>query len=195
MSLPIFPMSPVPAALDRTFSWNENVVMYDSGDSQGDSAYTRPLYQYNMPLTYYNEISQNSLWQLFNGSASGRKGMTKPFLMKDPYDFRVFSVAAVASGVTAGTLYLYDVNSYRVRADTTTIGSLFSSISVYVKLGVNYNYDQDSGVFTIITKGSADVWGVRSMEYFRKCRLMSPYKETSAIWNNFNATLTINEVS
>jgi hypothetical protein len=193
MSLPIFPVSPVPAALDRTYNWNENVVWYDSGDAQGDSAYSRPLYQYNMPLTYYNEITQSSLWYFFNGQG-GRKGQTKPFLMKDPYDYKVFSALAVASGVSAGTLFLYDVNSYRIRADTVTIGSLFSVLSGYVKLGTNYNYDQDTGTLTITTKASTDTWSVRSAEYFRKCRLSTQFKETAAIWNNFNATLTVNEV-
>lgn len=191
MSLLTFPFSPLPAGTDRSKNWNASVQNFDSGDSQGLSPWIRPLYQYNLPLQNYMEIKQSSLWSFWDRV----KGPTIPFLMRDPYDYLVSSVLAVRSGITnAATLYLYDTNSYMVRADTTTIGSLFSTLSGYVRNGFEYSYDQDSGLMTVNTKGVTDVWGVRSMFYFKKCRFIGDYKEQSPMWNTFAANLAIMEM-
>lgn len=188
MSLPIFPMSPMPGGTDRTFRWGTSVQFYDSGASQGNSPFLRPLIDYNMPLSNINEIKQTSLNYFINVLT---RGPTIPFLMKDPYLFRVQSVLAVRSGYASGsgTLNLYDLNSWFIRADTTTIGSLFSATSGYVRLGVEYNYDQDTGVFTVNTKLVSDVWGARSIEHFQKVRFVNDYREQSPIWNIFGAQL------
>ena len=123
------------------------------------------------------------------------KGGTYPFLMKDPYEFAVSSVLAANSGVVQPTtLQLYDTRSFFVRADTTTVGSLFSSLSGYVRLGQQYNYDQDTGVFTVNTKAINDVWGVRSMEYYRKCKFDGDYSDSAVIWNIWNAQIKIKEI-
>lgn len=190
MSLPIFPVSPLPAGMTRTIDWGETDTRYDSGAHQTDTAFVRPLYQWDVDYKLFTEIKQSSLFQFQNNV----KGMTLRFLMKDAYDFRVNSVMAVRSGISTGTLFLFDTNSFFVRADTTTIGSLFSTLSGYVKLGTDYSYDQDTGLFTITGKATTDVWGVRSMQYFRKCMFASPYVETSQLWNIFAAGLKIAEL-
>ena len=190
MSLMTFPFSPLPAGTSRMKDWSANVQEYDSGDSQGLSPWIKPLYRYSLPLNNYTEIKQSSIWHFWDLV----KGATIPWLMRDPYDYAINSVMGVRSGISTGTLFLYDVNSYMVRADTTTVGSLFSALSGYVKLGTDYNYDQDSGVLTIITKSNTDVWGVRSMFYLKKCRFSGDFNETSPLWNTFNATLQVKEM-
>lgn len=191
MALLIFPVSPLPADLDRQPSWNTDRVRYDSGARQGFSAYTRPLYEYEITFQNMNEIKEATLMTFIHSV----RGMTDTWLMKDPYDFRVNSVLAVRSGITnAATLFLYDTRSYFMRADTLSIGSLFSSLSGYVRLGVQYGYDQDTGIFTVNTKAATDIWGVRSGEFYRKCAFVSDYRETSKMWNQFGATVRVEEV-
>jgi hypothetical protein len=188
----IFPVSPVPTELSRTFDWGENTVKFDSGLIQTMTPRSRPLYQYQMPFQNINIVKQ-SLLTVFVNSVKGR---VFPWLFKDPYDNAVNSVMAVRSGYASGSpgLSLYDTMSFFLRADTTTIGSLFSSLSGYVRLGVEYNYDQDTGSFSINTKAVTDVWGVRSMQYFRKCRFTAPYADTSPVWQQFNTTVKFEEV-
>lgn len=190
MALPIFPTSPMPAELDRTPYWKVDAVNYDSGAYQAVTPFQKPLYRWSIPIKLMTEVRQSSLFNFWNSL----KGRTQPFLMKDPYDFRVNSALAVNSGTGAGSLFLYDINSYSVRADTTTIGSLFSAISGYVTLGVEYNYNQDTGVLTVVTKSNTDTWGVRSMQYYRKCVFGEDYRERSIIWNLFGAQLSIKEI-
>lgn len=191
MALPIFPFSPLPAGTDRMPDWNAEVQVYDSGDQQGLTPWLRPLYDYRLPLKNYTEIKHSSLWYFISVVA---KQQTNPFLMRDPYDFAINSVLAVRSGISAGSLFLFDVNSFMVRADTTTVGSFFSSLSGYVKLGTNYNYDQDSGVINLTIKSNTDVWGARSVFYFKKVRLMEPFRETSPLWNIFQGDLHLKEM-
>jgi hypothetical protein len=191
MSLPIFPLSPLPGGLQRTKNWGENTTRYDSGEQQSDTAYVRPLYDWVVPLKLLTEIRQSSVWFFIDTV----KGTTSPFLLKDAYDYQVSSVLGVRSGITnAATLWLADVRSFKVRADTTTISSLFSALSGYVRLGIEYSYEQDTGIITVNTKATTDVWGVRSMEYYRKAKFSSPYQETSPIWNTFNGQLNIVEL-
>lgn len=191
MSLPIFPFSPLPANLQRQQNWGENVVTYDSGATQGESPFLRPLYIWTVPIKLMTEIKAGSLWS-FNYAT---KGMTKPFLVKDAYDFAVTSVLAAGSAtINASTLYLFDTNSFFVRADTTTVGSLFSAMSGYVSNGVEYAYDQDTGLLTVNTKALNDVWGVRSMTYYRKARMSQSYKETSQLWNIFASEVDMVEL-
>lgn len=191
MPYPIFPVSPLPADLDRTPSWNTDRVRYDSGARQGFSTYARPLWEYDVSFSNMNEVKEAVLVTFIHSV----RGMTDPFLMKDPYDFRVNSVVAVRSGITnAATLFLYDTRSYQMRVDTFSIGSLFSSLSGYVRLGVEYGYEQDTGLFTVNTKAATDIWGVRSGEFFRKCAFISDYRERSRLWNQFGATVKIEEI-
>lgn len=185
----IFPI-PIYGGVQRVKQWGANIVRYDSGMRQADTAFLKPLYDYQMTIPYMNEFRQSSLWHFIDLQRSE----TDPFLMKDPYDYIVNSVFAVRSGLTTGSMFLFDTNSYMVRADTTTIGSLFSSLSAYVKLGTNYTYDQGTGILTLTTKASTDVWGVRSMQYFKKCAFKDTYTEQSPSWNIFGGTLSIEEI-
>jgi hypothetical protein len=191
MALPLFPVSPLPADLGRTWDWGESSAKYDTGARQASTAYTKPLYSYQVPIPVMNEFKESSLYQFVDG----RRGMTDPFFVKDPYVYGVNSVLAVRSGITnAATLYVYDTRSFTIHPDTTTIGSLFSSLSGYVRLGVEYAIDQDSGILTVNTKAVTDVWGARSFEYFRKMYLDAPYSETAKLWNLFGTTLTLKEM-
>jgi hypothetical protein len=187
----IFPALPLPAQTDRTRAWGGGGTQYDSGAYQAMTPYSRPMMKYSVPYTNFNEIKQ-ALIQTFVDSV---QGPNRPFLIKDPYEFAVSSVLAVRSGVIGvTTCQLYDTRSFFVRADTTTVGSLFSTLSGYVRNGHEYNYDQDTGVLTVNSKASTDVWGVRSMEYFRKVAFVGDYRDTAALWNIWNATLNMNEI-
>lgn len=186
----IWPASPLPAGLQRIPYWQNDDVDFDSGAFQSRTTFLRPLYRYTIPFQNFNETKQALIIDFWNA----RRGKAQPFLMKDPYDYAVSSVLGVRSGIVVGSAQLFDTNSFFVRADTTTIGSLFSSLSGYVTLGSEFQYDQDTGVLTVNTKAATDVWGVRSMEYFRKVRFKSDYQETATIWNVFNAQLTMWEV-
>lgn len=191
MSYQIFPASPLPADLGREKSWGDNQILYDSGVMQGDSPYIKPLYRWTVPFKNYTEIKQSSLWAFWDKV----QGRTFPWLMKDPYDYFVNSVMGVRSGITnAATLQVFDTNSYSVRPDTLYIGSLFSTLSGYVRLGIEYGIEQDTGILTVNTKAVTDVWGVRSLFYFKKCTFRAPYQEKSPLWNIFNTDFTIWEL-
>lgn len=191
MAYPIFPVSPLPANLTRDFHWKVDKVRYDSGARQAMTSYARPLYRYEVPIPIYTEIKQSSLAYFWNLV----KGETLPFFMKDPYDFRVNSGIAVRSGLISGaTLYLTDANSFRIYPDTVSVSTLFSSASGYVTLGSEYTIEQDTGILRVNTKTGTDVWGARSLEYFRKCVFEAPMVERAVLWNIFGTVLTIEEV-
>jgi hypothetical protein len=191
MALLVFPL-PIYAMMTREKAWNDDSNIYDSGDVQGFSNWVRPLYRYTMPVSLYNEISQNSLWNFWDKV----KGRMTPFLMKDPYDNAVNSAVVANSGfVQGGSLYICDaVNSFPVRADTTTIGSLWSVLSGFVTLGTQFSYSQDSGILTVNTKALNDVWAVRSVSYYKKVKFNSQYTETAIMWNTFATALTFIEL-
>jgi len=192
--LPTFPYSPMPGGITRTPFWNENVQTYDSGADQGFTNYVKPFYRYTIQISLYNEIKQNSVWTFFRDQT---KGMLNAFYIKDPYDQYSAPVTAVRSGLTnAATVALYDTKSYTIRVDTTTIGSLTSTLSGFVTLGVEFGYNVDSNILTVNTKAAADVWTYAStVSYFRKVRLAAPFVETAVIWNIFGSALTLNEVA
>lgn len=191
MPLLVFPSSPLPGGMSREKDWNFNRVYYDSGASQGFTAWTQPRYKWQLQWQNVNETKQNTL----SWFSDQIKGGTDAFLMKDPYDFVVNSVV-VASGATNGsTLQTFDINSYHIRVDTTYIGSLTSTVSGYVTLGQEYSYDQDNGIITINTMNVGDIWSiVDSSQFFRKCAFERNYQDISPIWNIFNIPLQIKEI-
>lgn len=192
MSLPTFPFSPLFAAMTREFSWNENNNVYDSGDQQGSTNWIRPLYRYTMSISLYNSIKQSSLWSFWNNVT---QGMTKPFLVKDPYDNYISSIIVAGNAATNGqTGYIFDANSFMVRADTTTIGSLTSALSGFVKLGSQYSYAQDTGIFTVNTKVTSDVWTANSVSYWKKVKFGKTYTERQLLWGTFQTDLSFNEL-
>lgn len=191
MVMPTFPFSPLYAEMTRSKMWNDNNNVYDSGDQQGFSNWVRPLYKYTMPIKLYTEIKQSSLWSFWDSV----KGQTLPFVMKDPYDNYVGSVMAANSGVvSASTLFLFDTNSFFIRADTTTISSLFSSLSGYVLIGSNFQYDRDTGLMTVTSKATNDIWGARSVSYWKKAKFNAQFEEQEIMWNSFTTTLVIMEL-
>lgn len=191
MAYPIFPVSPLPAGLERTKSWGENDSVFDSGASITMTAFQKPLYRYSIPWSNITEVKQQVIFDFFDTV----RGRTMPFLLKDPYEYRVNSVLAVQSGFASGsgTVQLFDTKSFMVRADTTTIGSLFSSLSGFVTLGSEFSYEQDTGVLTVNTKAVNDVWGVRSMEYWRKVKFDGDYQENATLWKIWNVSLKFRE--
>lgn len=192
MALPIFPSSPLPGGLSREVNWNFNRVYYDSGASQGFTAWTQPRYEWRVQWQNINETKQNTIAHFVNVTL---KGGVNAFLMKDVYDYVVNSWM-VASGATNGsTLQTYDQNSFHIRVDTTYMGSLTSTVSGFVTLGSEYSYDQDNGIITINTMNAGDIWSyVDSSEYFRKCVMERNYQDTSPIWNIFQIPLVIKEI-
>lgn len=187
----IFPVSPLPANIQRVFKFNASVARYDSGARQGFSAWKKPLYEWQIPWNNMNETKQNTL-------ASFAKDMFGPvtaFLMKDPYDYRVNSVLAVSTNQTQGsTLHIFDTKSFMIRVDTTTIGSLTSNLSGFVTLGGQYSYDQDTGVLTVNTIAATDFWTAQSLQYFRKVAFKEDYSDVSVIWNIFGSRMVIEEI-
>jgi len=191
MALNIFPSSPLPAGLQREFDWRENITKYDSGARQAMTPLIQPLHNWSVPWNNINEIKQSALSSFFNL----QKGQVTPFLMKDPIDFRTNSVLAVNTDQTNPvSTGLFDLRSYFIRADTTTIGSLTSSISGFVTLGQEYDYDQDTGLLTVNSINSGDFWTVQSMTFFHKCAFASSYRETGIMWNQFSLRLEIEEI-
>ena len=192
MGLPTFPFSPLFAAMTREFDWNENKNVYDSGDQQGSTNWAKPLYKYTMNISLYNQIKQSSLWAFWNLQT---KGMTKPFLIKDPYDNYVSSVIVAGNAATnAATGYIYDTNSFSIRADTTTISTLTSALSGFVTLGHEYSYLQDTGIFTVNTKVTSDVWTAHSVSYWRKVTFSKKMTEAQILWGTFTTALTFDEL-
>ena len=191
MAYPIFPVSPMPANIDRNAFWKVDKVKYDSGARQAMTTFVRPLYRYRIPIPVYNEVKQAAVISFWNAV----QGETQPFFMKDPYDYTVNSVIVVRSGlISAATVYIYDTNSFKVFADTTTVGSLFSSLSGYVTAGSEYTIEQDTGILRVNTKATTDVWRANSMQYFRKCAFEQTYNERAIIWNIFGTELTVEEM-
>lgn len=180
--------------MTKTQGWNEANTKYDSGAAQGTTAWLRPLMRYNIPFKNINEIKQHSL-QLF--IKNQRNGVT-PFLMKDPnpLDYRINSVFVVSGDAVTepGSLSIFDTNSFFVRVDTITIGSLTSNKSGFVTLGSEYDYDQDTGKLTVKSIDNDDSWHAQSLQYYRKCKFFTPYTETAVIWNQFSVNLVIEEI-
>lgn len=190
--LPTFPYSPLPAALTRTLNWGENVVTYDNGEQQADTPFIKPLFVWSIPIDLMLDTKQSSLFAF----ANDRKGMTRPFLIKDAYEYKLPSLIEVTTNQTNGsTLFFTTEQGWMVRPDTTTCSTLFSAISGHVTLGAEYSIEQDTGVVTINTIGATDYWATNAnAEYFRKAKFSSQYGDTAKLWGIFTAQLSITEV-
>lgn len=193
MVLAVWPDSPQPAGQSMSPEWGEHVTEYDSGAFHSTLTRSRPLYKnWNIPWRNIPQPKRDTILGFVNSMRAG--GI--PFLVKHHKDFRVNSVLAASAGYTAGaSFFLFDTNSFFVRADTTTIGSLHSTLSGWVTLGSEYNYDQDTGVITASSIDATDVWGVRSMEYFRKVYIKRNYRETGILEGQYTARIEFSEVT
>jgi hypothetical protein len=195
MTIAVWPASPLPAGTDRTPFWQMDENFYDSGAHQAMTPYARPLYRYAIPYRNFTESKRAVLLSFWNQQ---RRQGNAPFLIKDPYDYAVASVEAVPFGFAtgSGSVRLYDTSSFFIRVDTTTVASLFSALSGYVRNGVEYSYNIETGLLTVNVKNVNDTWGARSLEYFRKV-VFAPgyqYREQGVIWNVFEANVELQEV-
>lgn len=186
----IFPSSPVWANIERRPLWNEEVIWYDSGDSQGASPWARPLYEYAISARNFNEFKQGPLHSFWNTL----KGKTTPFLFKDPYDY-VTSAAVTQPTTTAmgngSGFYIVQANSWRVLPDSAFLaiadarsGALVSSTHYVVSLFNGW----------VTTKVAVSSVWVASFQYFRKVRFNEQYGEVSKVWNIFDANLILREM-
>jgi hypothetical protein len=192
MALNIFPTSPLPAGLTRAPFWNTSVVKYDSGARQATTPFVRPLLKYQIPFKNINELKQSAVYSFWNL----QRGMTFPFLMADPIDFRVNSVFVVSGDAVSepASLGIFDVTSFFILVDTTTIGSMTSNKSGFVTLGSEYDYDQDTGNLTVKSIDNDDSWTASSLQYFKKVAFESQYRETGIISGQFSVNVVIEEL-
>jgi len=182
----IFPTSPVYADLERKPSWNEEVNFYDSGKRQGSTAWQRPLYRYAINATNMPETKQQSLHAFWHQ----QKGKTTPFLFKDPYDYVGKAVQQPASANGSGW-YLVQANSWKVIPDSAYL-FLTDGRSGGLVNNSHYVASLDNGWIQLLVAPGGTVTG--SFEYFRKVAFDDQYAEQSKIWNNFSATLIIQEL-
>ena len=89
---------------------------------------------------------------------------------------------------------VFDLSSFFVRVDTTTIGSMTSNKSGFVTLGQEYDYDQDTGKLTVMSIDTDDSWHANSLQFFHKAKFQGKYSETGIIWNQFSLRLIIREI-
>jgi hypothetical protein len=189
MVYPIFPVSPVPADLSRAIRWGGNHARYDSGAAQGLTPYAKPLYDYGLGFRNINETKRDQIVSLTNSV----KGKTFPFWFPDPYDY-VNSNLVVESGIAAGSVFIYDLNSFQIRPASLQVQTLSSALSGYVTNGTEFNYHMESGYITLVTKASTDVWGVRSLfTLFKKCFFKRDYSDQSQLWNIWQSGLEFSE--
>ncbi len=193
MALAVWPDSPQPAGQSMSPDCGEIAVRFDSGVHHATTTYQRPLYSdWTIPWTNIPQAKRDKILGFVNSMKAG----AQTFLVKHHKDFRVNSVLVASAGWTdGGTMFLYDTNSYFIRADTTTIGSLFSTLSGYVTLGSEYQYEQDTGILTANSFDSTDVWRANSMQYFRKVYITRNYNETGILEGQYTGRITFDEVS
>lgn len=189
----VWPDSPQPAGQSMEPDWSEHGTEFDNGAYHATVTRSRPLYKnWTIPWTNIPQTKRDTVLNFVN---SMRAGGT-PFLVKHHHDFRVNSVLVASAGYSAGaSLFLYDTNSFFVRADTTTIGSLHSSLSGFVTLGSEFTYDQDTGILTASSIDATDVWGVRSMQYYRKVYIKRNYRETGILHEQYSARIEFAEIA
>ena len=189
MPLPTFPVSPVPADLKREHKWGTNQVRYDSGARQGMTPYARPLYAYELDFQNMQPAKRDQVISIVNSC----KGMTYPFWFADPYDY-VNSALVVRSGISAGSVQVFDTNSFQIRPASLQVSTLHSALSGYVTNGTEFSYNMESGFITITTKASTDVWGVRSLyTLFKKCFFDRDYSDSSRLWGSWQSGIQFSE--
>lgn len=190
MSLAIFPSSAVPAGMRRTQNWNESDVTFDSGAYQAMTPFSRPLWKYEIPWQNINEIRQ----QMILTHVNSVKGRVFPWFFKDPYEFRIGSQEQLAGLSTGNTGYFTDDKGFFVYADATTVQTIACGAG-FAALGVEFNYNQDSGIVTLLDKGVGSAWSTASGEYFRRVRYSKPYSDLGVLWQQFGVDIAFDEVA
>jgi len=188
-SLQIFPVSPLPADIDRIRSWGDKITQYESGAVQGSTAWQYPLMRISIPFVNIASECRNDLVTFFDLT----KGRVKPFLMKDPDESYVTSAGHEYTAVT--TFRLFDTRSIPIFPDSANLG-IFSVLSAaFLVNGSDFALDQDTGILTYITTPSAtDSWSVRSTEFFKKWHFDANYNDASPrVWSLFDVQLKLSE--
>ena len=189
MTWPIFPSSPVPANLSREAFWNSQVLQYDSGKSQGDTGWSRPLYRFSIPWVNINETKQNTL----EAFVRDRRGNTLPFLFGDPYHNTISSYVFVAS-VQVTTAYLLDNDGFEVFPASGHI-ALTSTVSGTMAEGTDFSVNSLTGVITFTnTTLLNESITCDSAFFYKLCRFNGSYRTQSPLWNIFNSNITIEEI-
>jgi hypothetical protein len=179
----------VPADLSRSQRWGGNVAKYDAGGRQGLTPWQKPLYTYQLGFTNVTSTKRDQIVSLVNSV----KGTVYPFWFADPYD-AVGSAMVVRSGITTGSVRVFDTNSFSIRPASLQVSTLFSALSGYVTNGTEFNYNMESGYVVLVTKSSTDVWGVRSLStLFKKCFFDEDYTDQSRLWSIWNTGLVFEE--
>jgi len=188
----IFPVSPIWADMSREPLWRAEVNKFDSGLRQGATIFSRPLYRYILNGKNMNEVKQALLENFWNDA--DLKGMTSPFLMKDPYAYLSESVIqATSTDMTSGDgFYFRQVDSWTIIPDSAAIyiedprsGEMISTS--------HYVMSQDNGWCHLLVPVSSH-W-VSSFEYFRKVAFESTLNLSSPVWNIFSLSgLVIEEL-
>lgn len=188
--LPIFPTSPLPAALDREPFWGNNVTQFDSGLYQGSTPYLKPLYRYNMSFQNIPRSKQSSLHAFYNA----RKGKMSPFLMQDPYDYSATGGVVVATGTNVSSFLLANSDGWTLFPKSGSI-LLTSNLSGNLTQGSHWVMNGDNGIIVASMRPtSTDYWFIKSAEYYRKV-VFSNFAENSSIWNQFSAQISIMEIA
>lgn len=189
MTLPIWPTSPVPATLQREPIWAQSNQQYDSGLSQGSTAFVKPLIRYGLSLTNVPRSKQSSLHAFYNVTKAG----VIPFLFKDPYDYLVGNTICVQTGTAARSFFVRTSEGYPVIPQSGAL-LITSNLSGALTQGTHYSFNQATGVFsTHIVPSSGDFW-TASCEYFRKCKFTG-YTENSKIWELFDGNVSWQEIA
>lgn len=187
---PTFPVSPVPADLNRRVRWGGNTARYDSGAKQGLTPFTQPLYTYDLNFQNMNPSKRDLILTLINSV----RGTVSPFWFPDPTD-AVNSVMVVRSGITTGSVRVFDLNSFYIRPHTTDVATLFSSLSGFVSNGAEYSYNVTSGFVTVNTKAATDVWGARSLDtLLKKCSFTDDYGDSTRLFGIWNTGMRFEEI-
>lgn len=193
MTLPIFPVSPVWAAISWTDSWAGEIYRYDSGQRQGATPFVRPLAKFSVSALNYNEVK----FALLNDFNHQTRGMVDPFLWKFPYGGNnPYGVEAVtqptSTNLNSGDTFQF-VNSagWAVIPDSAFIFVDETGPGERVN-GTDFVMSQDNGVATLlVTPGGA--W-TASFEYFRKCAFDAPLSQTSNLYQSFAGQMSIEEL-
>jgi hypothetical protein len=189
MSYPTFPVSPLPADFSRTTRWGGTKVRFDSGARQANTAYVRPMYNYEVSFTNMPEGKRAQLLTLVQSV----RGTIDPFWFPDPYDY-VNSAQIVGTGITAGSANVVNEYGHLIRPTSVQVSTLYSTLSGYVSRDTHYTYNLNSAFITITTKNTGDTWAVQSLNgLFKKCSFDQDYADTAMLWQIWGTSIRFME--
>lgn len=192
-TIPVFlANSPSNLPLSREIQWGENLTQYDTGESQGQTAWSRELWRWRVRINNQQDTFISSLVSFVND----RRGRVRPFFWSDPYDFRVNSQQLQNTGTAVVTMELFHpVGSYHVYPNSAFIQTLTSNLSGTLNLGIDFQLDHDTGYITlVVSPTSTDYITVNSTQFWRKARFDRSYSDQSPLWQIFDAEVSWMEI-